>query len=225
VLVALDISDGIALGAGIVAMLSLIAAVLSVRVSRRANTLSKESNVIAREALDHTARQTALAESAETERVRQQQARAKVRAELSPLFVTAQASLMNFRPVVRVSNVGERDSGSAIVRVYMSPGQSRDLMAWDDEHNKTDRARPIADPEVKFYDSKGAELPAQYLERVVENITPTMPVEFRVILPVAIPPEGQGRYRLPVRVTVRAAYANEPFEWTDYVQTEYGPAS
>jgi hypothetical protein len=82
----------------------------------------------------------------------------------------------------------------------------------------------MIDPDVAFHDlSSGVRLPTQYLERVVDNITTTMPVEFRILMPVPILPPGQGRYRFPVRVTVRASNADAPFEWTAYVQSEYGP--
>jgi hypothetical protein len=202
-------------------VLSFGAAVWSVIVARGANTISEESNALARKALGHTARQTELAESAEQERRRQEQARAVMEADISPLHLTVQASQALFRPLVRVRNKGDRDSGRAVVRVYMSAGQM--LMAWEDEHHRGDRTRPIVDPDEAFFDSGGSPIQAQYIERIVENVTPTMPVEFRIILPVGIPPEGQGVYRLPVRVRVRADHADEQFEWTDYVQTEYGP--
>jgi hypothetical protein len=236
VLAALDTSEGIALGAGILAVLSFLVAVWSVTVARKANSLSEkankvaegsnalstESNEIARQALGHTARGIDLAESVEVERQRQDRASAKIEANLSPLFLTVQASTANFRAAVRLTNVSERESGRTVVRVYMSPYQSGDLMAFDDEHTRQDRVRPIVDPEVKFHDPSGAELPAQYLQRTIDNISTTMPEEFRVILPVPIPAPGQGRYRLPVRITARAEHANEVCEWTDYVQTEYG---
>lgn len=232
----LDTSDAIALGAAVVAVLALAVAVWSVFVARAANALSnesnkiaegsnalsKESNDIAREALQHSARGVELAEASEQERVRQMQARAVMEAEISPLMHSVQASEALFRPLVRVRNVGTRDSGRVIVRVYMPAG--RDLMAWDDEHARADRQRPIVDPDVMFHDvGTGAETQTQYIDRTIENITPTMPVEFRVILPVPIPQPAQGRYRIPVRVVVRADNATEPFQWTDYVQTEYGP--
>jgi hypothetical protein len=215
-----------------VAIFSLLAAVWSVVVARGANRLSAASNVvaeksneIAREALRHSARGIELAETAEAERLRKEHARAKIAADLSPLFVSEQATTVCFRPRVRVSNVGERDSGLAIVRVYMATlGQSGDLMAWDDESGKPDRTRPMIDPEVVLRDlSSGKRLATQYLERVVDNITTTMPVEFRVLMPVPILPPGQGHYRFPVRVTVRAANADTPFEWTADIQSEYGP--
>lgn len=221
-LAAIDASDGIALGASVVAVVALGVAVWSVLVARSANKLSEDSNEVARNALRHTERQTELAETAEQERVTQAHARAVVEADISPLTHTVQATEALFRPLVRVRNVGNRDSGKAIIRVYMPTG--RDLMAWDDEHTRGDRKRPITDPDVQFHDiTTGVDLPAQYIDRVVDNITPTMPVEFRVILPVPIPQPGQGRYRTPVRVVVRADHADRPCEWTDYVQTEYGP--
>jgi hypothetical protein len=221
-LAAFHTSDGIALGAGVVALLSFGAAIWSVVVARGANKLSEESNELARQAVSHTARQTDLAEAAERERQRQAGARAVMKSDIAPLHHTVQASTALFRPLVRVRNEGERDSGRAVVRVYMQAGN--DLMAWDDEHTRADRTRPINDPSVKFYDqASGAEIQTQYIQRIVDNVTPTMPVEFRVILPVPIPREGQGVYRLPVRVIVRADHADQPFEWTDYVQTEYGP--
>jgi hypothetical protein len=231
VFAALHASDVIALGAGVVAALSFFVAMWSVTVARGANTISEgsnalaqESNDIARAALQHNARGVELAESVEADRKRQEQARAEMQADLSPLFASSQTSMMYFRPLVRVWNVGTRDSGRTVVRVYMRVGESADLMAWDDEHTRNDRTRPIVEPDAKFYDPRnGTELPAQYLERVVDNVTPTMPVELRVMLPVSIPPEGHGRSRLPVRVTVRAEKAEAPFEWTDYLNVEYGP--
>lgn len=64
---------------------------------------------------------------------------------------------------------------------------------------------------------------AQYLERTIDNVTTTMPVQLRVILPVSLPRAGEGRRKIPLRVRVRAAHAEEPFVWTDYLQAEYGP--
>lgn len=221
-LAALHTSDGIALGAGVVAVLSLFAAVWSVVVSRGANKLSGDANDLARRALRHTERQTELAEATEEERARRASARAVMEADISPLILTVQATEALFRPLVRVRNTGDRDSGRVIVRVYMPSG--RDLMAWEDSQARHDRERPIVDPDVKFYDVvTGAELQTQYIERVVQNVTPSMPVEFRVVVPVPIPQPGQGRHRTPIRVVVRADHADGPFEWTDYVQTEYGP--
>ena len=49
-----------------------------------------------------------------------------------------------------------------------------------------------------------------------------MPVEVRIVIPMDIPNPGNGSNRLPVRVVVRADDADEPFEWTDYMQTTYG---
>ena len=49
---ALDTSDSIALGAGVVAVLDLGVAVCSVLVARGANKLSADSNDLARRALD-----------------------------------------------------------------------------------------------------------------------------------------------------------------------------
>jgi hypothetical protein len=191
-------------------------------IAEGSNALSRESNDIAREALQHSARGVELAEASEQERARQTQARAVMEADISPLIHTVQASESLFRPLVRVRNVGQRDSGRVIVRVYMPAG--RDLMAWDDEHTKPDRTRPIEDPDVKFHDlASGASTEAQYIDRTVDNVTPTMPVEFRVILPVPIPQAGQTSYRIPVHVVVRADQADDTFEWTDYVQTTYGP--
>jgi hypothetical protein len=150
VIAAIDLSEGMALGAGIVAVFSLLAAVGSVVVARRANRLSaasnavaQESNEIAREALRHGARGIELAETAETERLRKENARAKIAADLSPLFVSEHASTVYFRPRVRVSNIGERDSGLTIVRVYMAtPAHSGDLMAGTTKTgNQTARGR------------------------------------------------------------------------------------
>jgi hypothetical protein len=235
-MVGLATSDAIALGAGIVAVLALGVAVWSVFVARGANKLSakantlsegangiaRESNDIAKEALQHSARGVELAEAKEAERQRQQNTRAVMEAEVSPLFCTVQATTALFRPLVHVRNTGERDSGPTIVRVYMQAGA--DLMSWDDEHTRHDRTRPVPDPAVKFYDPvTQAEMATQYLERRIDNITPTMPVGFRVILPLDIPGAGEGAVRRPVRVTVRAANADKPYEWIGYVQTEYGP--
>jgi hypothetical protein len=212
-----------------VAVLSLVVAGRSLSVARGANKISKaandisdESNNIAREALQHSGRSLQLAEAVETDRQRQAQARAVMEAEVTPLFQTTQASMMTSRPKVVVRNVGDRDSGPTVVRVYMRAGN--DLMAWDDEHNSPDRVRPIRDPEVDFTDiSTGATFPAQYLERRLDNITPSMPVEMRFVMPIAIPRPEEGTRREPVRVVIRAAHADEPFEWTNYVNVSYGP--
>jgi hypothetical protein len=235
-LAALDTSDGIALGAGIVALIALGVAVWSAVEARNANTLSeqsntiaegsntlsKKSNEIAQEALQHSARGVELAESVEAERQRQAAARAVMQADMSPLIYVSEGSAGNFRPLVRIRNVGDRDSGSTTVRVYMVGGQ--DMMAWDDEQTRHDRARPLNDPDVTFqHPATQAALPAQYIERTVENVTTTMPVEMRVVIPMSIPGPGQGRNRLPVRVVVRAENADEPSVWNDYMQTEYGP--
>jgi hypothetical protein len=230
-LAALDASDAIALGAGIVSLISLAFAGWSVGVARKANKISegsndlaKESNDIAREALQHSGRSLELAEAVEADRQRHVQARAVMRAEVTPLFQTTQATMMNSRPKVVIRNVGDRDSGPTVVRVYMRAGS--DLMAWEDEHHSPDRVRPIRDPEVVFTDiSTGATFPTQYLERKLDNITPSMPVEMRFVMPIAIPRPEEGTRREPVRVVVRAANADEPFEWTDYVNVSYGPPS
>jgi hypothetical protein len=217
----LGTSDSFALAAGIVAVFALIVATWSVVVARKANKISEGSNDIARDALSQTERQTALSEAAEQERLRLASARAVMKAEISPLIYTVQATDALFRPTVRVRNVGDRDSGRVIVRVYMPAGQ--DLMTWDDEQTRPDRTRPIHDPDKTFHEPSGREIRTQYIDRALENITPTMPAEFRVILPVPVPQPGQGVYRTPVRVVVRADHADELCVWTNYIQTEYGP--
>jgi hypothetical protein len=235
VLAPLDTSDGIALGAGIVAALALGVAVSSVFVARRANKLSKESNTIAggskalskesneiaREAVSHRARGVELAESAEVERQRRASARAVMRAEMVPLMFVADGNSGTFRPLVRVRNVGRSGQRANEVRVYMVAGH--DLMSWDDEWTRHDRVRPVTDPDVTFHHPvTQADLPAQFIERTFENITTTMPVEVRVVVPMDIPGPGQARNHLPLRIVVRADNADEPFVWTDYMQTEYG---
>jgi hypothetical protein len=237
-LAALGTSDAIALGAAIVALIAVAVAVWSAGEARKANKLSqesntiaegsnaisKESNEIAREALKHSARGVELAEASEQERIRQAQARAVMQAEFvpSPLVFVSDGSFGNFRPLVRVRNVGDQDSGRTTIRLYMVAGQ--DMMAWDDEQTRHDRVRPRIDPDVTFcHPTTQAPLPTQFIERTVENVTPRMPVELRVVIPMAIPaPSATGRNVLPVRIVVRADNADEPVEWTENMQTEFG---
>ncbi len=142
----------------------------------------------------------------------------------SPLVYRATGSHGNFRPLVCIRNVGERDSGRATVRVYMVAGQ--DMMAWDDEQTRADRTRPLVDPDVPFsHPVTQAALPAQYIERVIENVTRTMPVELRVVIPMAVPSPAEGRHTLPVRVVVRADHADAPCEWTANMSVEHGSPS
>jgi len=171
-LASLDTSDTIALGAGIVAALAFGVAVWSVLVARGANKLSGESNEVARRALAHTERQTELAERVEQERARLASARAVMEADMSPLLYMSEGSSGNFRPLLRIRNVGDRDSGRTTVRVYMVAGQ--DMMAWDDEQTRHDRTRPITDPDLTLHHpATQAPLPVQYIERVIDNVTTT----------------------------------------------------
>lgn len=221
---ALSTSDSIALGAGIVAVIALGVAVWAVLVARGANDLSEESNDLAREALDHSARQTALAESADVDRQREKAARAAMTAELSPLFVKSNATAMYLRGTVKVVNSGDRDSGRVAVRVYMGVYQSADLMAWEDQHHDHDRVRPVQGGEFQFTDvTTGAPIQTQFLDRTLDNVSPTMPEELRIVLPFPLPPAGDAPYRLPVKIVVKAARADEAFERTDYVTVEHGP--
>lgn len=217
----METTDWIALGAGIVAMIALGVSVWSVFVSRRANTLSEDSNTVAMAALAHTERQTALAEGAERERERQAKARAVMEVEAAPLKFIAEGSDGNFGVVVTIKNTGDRDSGRTSVRVYMVLGSN--LMAWEDEWTKHNRVRPLPDPAQTFYHptTQGA-LGAQYIERIIDNITPTNPAQHKLFIPMAIPAPGAGVSRLPLRIILRADHADEPCVWNDYIQTEYG---
>jgi hypothetical protein len=56
-------------------------------------------------------------------------------------------------------------------------------------------------------DESVAELPAQVLEREVENITPTLPARLHAVLPLSIP---DAPMVVPVSVVVHAEHLREP---------------
>jgi hypothetical protein len=206
--------DWIALGVGGAAFLGALAAVF---VSLRSNGIAKEANDIARKGL-------AVAEREAEDRKREADARAVMSADLSPLQFGSHGTAGTARPVVVISNTGDRDSGRTVVRLYTQSAASGDLLTWDGEQTRPDPTRPIAAvEEERLHGPTGDPLPTHYIERTLSNVSTTMAEEFRVAVPVSYPPPGNARVRIPVRITVRAENSDEVAEWVDYIQTYYKP--
>ena len=175
-------------------------------VARAANRLSEDANTSALESRDIAMRGIGRDETAHAEPRAGPAARATLAARVDPPEVRSAGTTADFPLTLVITNYGDRDSGHARVQVHAAYVDGS-LFAWEEDRHRRDRPRARVSS-ARLTDNHGYDVPAFFLERDVENITPTLPAQLLLVFPIHVPREP---LFVPLRVIVDAEHVDDQF--------------